>query len=192
MIFLRFLLFFFLVFLFGILLEIICHPKFGLSDLVRQLCADIATAWNSIFKEDQIVPRHTFDMSLVNDLIDITNDFANRHFEVRIWNGLLQKVPSIVIQFVPKKQMDENELWELTQLLLLRFRRYLAVCGIVWDTFGIYKQFQHIVEIALFYSELPEDVAPYMKRYETAISEECGEDFGALHDKELEDEFREI
>ena len=102
----------------GLLIEKLLHMDYDLEHVVMALKTDIKRGFSSMFMTE--VPRHVFDVTLVDDLQGIVKPYSQPMFDIKLENVLFRNVPMIRVQFVPEHTLADTELEEISKLLHLK------------------------------------------------------------------------
>ena len=92
----------------GLLIEKLLHMDYDLEHVVMALKTDIKRGFSSMFMTE--VPRHVFDVTLVDDLQGIVKPYSQPMFDIKLENVLFRNVPMIRVQFVPEHTLADTEL----------------------------------------------------------------------------------
>ena len=174
----------------GLVTEKAIHVEYSLEDTVNALKKDIKRALKILFTEPKV--RHTFDVTLANDIQVITKPYAKKGFEIKTQNGIVRNVPTIGIRFVPDHELDDGEMQELTRLLRLKFKEYVQFYNLKWNIFARYTKGTDYTFILLYYAEWEEDMRPFLNLYRQEIRKAVDKNGGVLRDTELEEELRHV
>lgn len=168
--------------------EKIAHPTENAEQIARRLKENIIKIFRVFFsKEEQ---RHVFDIVLFEDMNIIIEPYRNQGFENAWQINMKKSVPCYSFYFVPRENYEAEKLQEITDLLTLKFRDYLALNNLSFPTFSAYRKMQGRIWVGIFYAELKMDYAPYRQLYQRKIRAETPKDHGLLRDEKLEDEIK--
>ncbi|GLB29155.1 hypothetical protein LAD12857_10780 [Lacrimispora amygdalina] len=170
----------------GLLFEKLLHNEFSLYQVSSQLKKDVSTIIKAICSQE--VNRHVFESQFAEELRKIAKPYSHPQFEIGVLTGFNFGAPFIGIHFVPRHTMEADELTEVTNLLLLKFRRYLLVNNLSWKTFSCFTNGQYSVNVYLYYAELPADMVNFKHRYKMILREKISPDYGVLQDDQLNEE----
>lgn len=174
----------------ALVIEKLLHKSFTLKQVVEQLKIDVTTVAKALFSEPQI--RHTFFPELSVDLRAVAEPYSLPSFDIDVGNYMDRGTPTVVINFVPHKNLSVDELNEVSSLLLLKFRRYLIIHNLNWKTFAVYKSFNGYIFVYLYYAEMQEDIAAFNYNHQQAIKEKSDVDYGTLQDDGLNKELDNV
>lgn len=184
-----FIIFLLLLFL-GLLLEKSIHPKWDLALIASQLKRDIQTIWTKLFKKPQ--PRHIFSWQLFEELKKVLLPYSNSAFEILINLGMVSRCPCIQLVLIPSQELTAGETSKISNLLLVKFRQYLRLNGLSWNTFSDFITGENSIAFFLHYSELPEDLKGFKFCYQKKIAEKASTQKHTCVDEELEKELTGI
>lgn len=187
---LRFIIIILLLITSSLLIEKILHPSYSLKKVVYQFKKDVKCIFTAFMATEPV--RHTFDITLKDELSNIVEPYKHDAFEIEFGFVLIQNVPTICVRFVPKKKLSKEELIELSHLLLLKFRRYLILHGFNWRTFVDYRTDEYYVYINIHYAEYKEDHQNIILLYRQTIRQKSDIDYGVLHDEDLNKELKNV
>lgn len=179
-----------LLFVIGLLLEKLFHPKDDISECTRNLKADICKISKILFTKEKI--RSNLAEEIGEKSKEIVAQYSAPGMEVDAGQCIKDDTPSYSVQFVPNRQLDVQELQRITNLVKICVRRHLTIKGRPWRTFACYEAGTYSVAIYVYYEEFPEDKEPFESRYKAAVKEAVGVDFGCLRDSDLDRELSNI
>lgn len=179
-----------LLFILALLVEKLLHMSFSLEQLVHQLKSDIKIVVKALMSKP--VTRHKFNSRLAEELRCVARPYSNTAFDIDVGAYFDSGTPFIGIHLVPHHQMEVEELNEVTNLLLLKFRRYLLVKSLNWKTFACFSSGHDFVNVYLYYAEIPDDIENFMHRYRATIKEKVAPDYGILQDDDLNKELKNV
>ena len=174
----------------GLLIEKLLHMDYHLEPVVMPLKTDIKRVFSSMFMTE--VPRHVFDVTLVDDLQGIVKPYSQPMFDIKLENVLFRNVPMIRVQFVPEHTLADTELEEISKLLHLKLEEYLRFYSLNWKTFVSYSVGSDYVNIMIFYSEFDTDLVSFTNLYRLSVRQSNKHNNGVLRDKDLEKELRTV
>lgn len=176
----------------GLSVEKLKHNDYTLFQVSRQLKNDIKIIIKGLFGHEVVVVRHVYDPQIDEELRKVARPYSNSAFGIEVVKRIHYKTPFIGISFVPAHEMNEEELNEVTKLLLLKFRQYLGVHNLRWKNFSSFNSGELYVNIFLYYAELPEDRANFLKRYQMILREKAELNYGLLEDDSLNKELKNV
>ncbi len=179
-----------LLFICALLVEKAFHMSFSLKQIVYQLKTDIKVVIKALTSKEVI--RHCFSQQLEEELRNVARPYSNIAFDIDIGSYFNSGTPFIGIHLIPHHKMEVKELNELTNLLLLKFRRYLLINNLGWKTFACFSSGHDFVRIYLYYAEVPEDLENFRYRYQMTIRENTDTDYGILEDDDLNKELDDV
>lgn len=179
-----------LLIILALLVEKALHMSYSLKQVVYQLKKDIKSIVKYLMTPE--IVRHTFDITLQDEFRNVVIPYKHEAFEIEFDSRLIQNVPTIRIRFVPKRKFDTEELIELSNLLLLKLRRYLCILNLKWNTFVDYRTDENYVYVNLHYAELEEDCKNIILLYNQSIRQKSDIDYGVLRDDELNKELKNV
>lgn len=174
-----------LLFSIGLLIEKMVHNEYSLYQLTQQLRKDMVTIIKALLGKPV---RHIFHPQLAEEFKKVVKPYVNPAFETGAYCDYNYKPPFVGIQFVPNHLLESEELIELCDLLLLKFRQYLAINNFNWRNFVYFNTGQNYINVYIYYEELPEDTEPFLERYRMALREKVTPDYGMVYDEELDKE----
>lgn len=190
MIILIFIVVLFLILCIGLLVEKMLHSDFTLTQITFQLKKDIKSIVKALIGQEMV--RHIFTPVLAEELRKVAKPYSNTAFEIDVVASANSGTHFVGLHFVPKQALTKDELVEVSNLLLLKFRRYLWINDLQWKTFVCFKSGNDFVNVYIYYSELDEDSDNFIYRYKMSIREEIEPDFGTLQDNELNKELENV
>ncbi len=174
----------------GICLEKIKHPSKDISELVRLLKRDFLELLKALFETTK--ERHVFDSILVDDLKNVTKEYAKTGFEIRCACMLLRNVPCVGICFVPDHILEDAEIQALMKYTHLKFREYLGYYTLDWKSFISYSLGNDYITLYIFYAEQESDRLPFRNLYRQMVRANSEKEVGILRDKELDKELENV
>lgn len=174
----------------GLLIEKLFHWNYSVVQVAQCFRQDILSIAKVLL--DQEIVRYVFDNSLADDLRMVAKPYSNIAFDIDVVKSTSSGTHFVGLHFIPRKNMTKEELTEVSNLLLLKFRRYLWVNNLHWRTFVTFKSGSDFVNVFLYYAERKEDHDNFMYRYRMSIQEEIETDFGTLQDDELNKEIENV
>ncbi|WP_053982729.1 hypothetical protein [Niameybacter massiliensis] len=179
-----------LLFICALLVEKALHMSFSLKQLVYQLKTDIRVVIKALTSKEVI--RHCFSQQLAEELKNVSRPYSNITFDIDIATSFNSGTPFIGVHFIPHHKMEVEELNEVTNLLLLKFRRYLLINNLSWKTFACFSSGHDFVRVYLYYAEVQEDSENFKYRYKMTIRENTDTDYGILEDDDLNKELDDV
>lgn len=174
----------------SLLLIKIFNPKKSWEEIARILKNIFISICKGLFAENK--QRHVFDQSLLEELKNIVKPYANLNFEIQTSNYARSGTPFLAVTFIPNKnKLEQEDLLELTQLSLMKFRRYLSINELYWHDFAVYEIYSHQVNIIIYYAEFKEDVENLRCRYRNTVIDQLSDDYGYIHDETLDSEIND-
>ncbi len=175
----------------GLLVEKALHMSYSLKEVVYQFKADLKNLLTYFFTDEPV--RHTFDPQMIADIEKVSEPYMNKSFEFDSKPGNIQGVPAVFIRFVPKnRSLEADELMELSNLILLKFRRYQTIYNLNWKSFVTYTTDSNYVYFNLLYAEFKEDLKAYSALHQRCIKEKSDIDYGVLTDNDLNKELEDV
>ncbi|MCY6356613.1 hypothetical protein [Clostridium sp. ZS2-4] len=174
----------------GLAIEKMMHMDYDVTGVTMALKQDVMKFVKALFSEQQI--RHTFDITIVNDIKAVTKPYAKAVFQIKLVNDLFRNVPVVGIRFVPDHELEEAELQELMRLLLIKFREYMAYYGLNWEVFVTYSVGRDYVDVYIYYAEWECDMHPFANVYRQTVRQKSNKSGGILRDEELEAELKHV
>ena len=184
---LKFFFFIVAVILTGLAVEKALHPDYPATECARALRKTIHDVLVGLFGNST---RHVFDDHLESGFWKIIDGYRDPAFDPAFKAEFIQEVPCVIINFVSKDVLQEDELNKLSRSIRLKFSHYLCGYNLNWLFFTEYHTNDTQVKVILFYSELDEDRQPLMKRYRQVIRLKSTPDNGVLRDEALDRELR--
>lgn len=179
-----------LLFICALLVEKAFHMSFSLKQIVYQLKTDIRVVIKALTSKEVI--RHCFSQQLAEELRNVARPYSNTAFDIDVGAYLNSGTPFIGVHFIPHHKLDVKELNEVTNLLLLKFRRYLLINNLSWKTFACFSSGHDFVRVYLYYAEVPDDLENFRYRYKMTIRENTDADYGILEDDDLNKELDDV
>ncbi|KAB1434311.1 hypothetical protein [Candidatus Galacturonibacter soehngenii] len=174
----------------GLAIEKIIHMDYDVEGVTLALKQDVKKFVSAVFREPQI--RHTFDITLANDIKMVTKPYAKAGFEIQLGNNLFRNVPAVGIRFVPDHVLEEAELQELIRLLLIKFKEYIGYYGLNWRVFATYSVGSDYANVYIYYAEWECDLHPFANVYRQTVRHKIDKSGGILRDEELEAELKHV
>lgn len=175
-----------------ILILKLLNPKLSLKEATILFKKQIGEILYSLFKSETNKKRFIFDDYLVVEFKNIAKPFSNSNFEVNCYNRLINETPCIIISFITKKIYNDEEIQNICDLELLKFKKYLLTYNLFWDCFAYPVQNDIELYIFIYYAEFPEDLSKlYLQKKRLAKQSFVSEnDF--IVDEELERELSDV
>lgn len=183
---LNILIFFIIIILIVLLLTKVFNPKKSWEEIARIIRNNFISICKGLFAENR--QRHIFDVSLSEELKNIVKPYSNLNFEIQTSNAFRSGTPYLAICFIPNRKLEQESLLEVTQLSLMKFRRYLSINELYWHNFAVYEIYSNQVNVIIYYAEFEEDLENLRIRYRNTIREKWNDDYGFIHDDDLERE----
>lgn len=174
----------------GLAIEKIMHMDYDVTGVTMALKQDVMKFVKALFSSQQI--RHSFDITLADDIKMITKPYIKSGFEIKLVNKLFRNVPIVGICFIPDHVLEEEELQVLTRMLLMKFREYMGYYGLPWRSFVTYSVGSDYVNIFIYYAELECDKHPFVNVYRHTVRQKVSKCGGILRDEELEAELKHV
>lgn len=183
----------FLIFLLWILFLKITYPQKTYGEIFSIFKMQVIEIIKFLF--ESIIPskqRYCFDEFLKSEFENVISQYSNNGFQPICRCELDKNVPCILIRFVPNKRYSDEELKDISNLVLLKFKKYLYAANLQWENFA--HIFQHKTEITvhIYYAEFPEDKSFFqmkkkmLERYDMDLTPEI------VIDEELESEIQNV
>lgn len=176
-----------LLFVIGLSLEWLLHPKADLKSCVYHIKDDFWTVVTALFtKEKPQESQNIFGEDFQNKMQTIVEPYRAAGMDTDVfwtWDG---DVRCAGIHYVPGKTMDAQELQKVTDLLKIAFRRHLTIKGVSWRNFAYYVSGPDGVTTYICCEEFVQDKTLFLKKYRELVKEKAGLDFGCLRDEELD------
>lgn len=175
---------------FGLLFEKALHQEETAEQIAKRFKNNIKTIIKVLFTKEK--DRHVFDISLFEGMKEVAQPYHNGAFE-DIYNiCMYHSVPCLEFIFVPRGNITDEELQEVTSLLLLKFRDYLFINKLNYLSFAMYQLDNNRIVVTIYYAEFKEDVKPFKSLYRRIIDEHTDHDYGVLHDADLDKELNNV
>lgn len=179
-----------LLFFLALLMEKLLHMSYTLEQVVYQLKSDIGIVAKALTSKE--VVRHIFNTQLAEELRNVARPYSNTAFDIDVGAYFNSGTPFVGVHFIPHHKLEVEELNQVANLLLLKFRRYLLINALNWKTFTCFSSGHNFVKVYLYYAEMPEDIESFMYRYRMTIKEKVAPDYGILQDDELNKELENV
>lgn len=179
-----------LLFVLGLLLEKLFHMDADISKCVHLLKGHAHDVVEALFKKEKI--RRNLVEEIGDKPKNIVAQDSAPGMDIDIGQCIKDETSCYVVQFVPNKKLDIQELQRITNLVKICVRRHLNIKGLPWRTFACYEAGLYCVTIYVYYEEFSEDKEHFERRYEAAVKEAVGVDFGCLRDSDLDRELGSI
>lgn len=170
----------------GLSLEKLYYDKESIEQLARRLKHHTIAVIKILCTREKV--RHVFDIALYEDIVATLEEYKHSGFEIDFAYGIRESLPYYVIALVPKESYDDAVVQNITDLVLLKFRDYIALYDLPFLSFATYHKVKGRLYIALYYSEFPEDIKPLKLKYKRAIARKISKNYGILRDPELDKE----
>lgn len=173
-----------------VLLEKVFHPNEGAEWIATRVKRNIEVIVEIFWGKTKL--RHIFDATLIEDMKSVANAYREPTFEVVFGVYNENDVPCFDIAFVPKRGLNDLDFQAVTDLLLLKYRDYLTMSNLQFQSFAVYQILQQRLHVKIYYAEFNNEVPALMKCYQTAIARVVGRDYGCLHDEDLDRELNNV
>lgn len=174
----------------GFLLEKLFHPKSNLKEIAKLLKSDVHSIIMTLF--EQVPIRHEFDITLFDDMQVFLKEYSKVGFDIKMQNLIDRDVPVIWIRFVPKMQFELEDIIEIMNFAVLKFREYINFYNLHWKSFGSYSSGSDYLNIYIYYSEYPCDEKAFMNLYRMVVRRKNKNAGGVLRDAELDEELKYV
>lgn len=179
-----------LLLIIGLLVEKMLHQEYSLTQLTQSLKKDVTSVLQVLFSKEEI--RHNVDVCLYEELRKAVFPFTEETFEIDVVQASNGGTPCVGISLVPKQDISAEDINRLTQLALLKFRKYLWTRDLKWKNFGCYAIMGQFIYVYLYYSEFDRDWENFSYRYKVSIKEKQNIEFGVLKDDALDKELENV